>query len=288
MNTYDNWTTVESRKIKKKRPDLVSYSTENKINNINKINKINKITDYDKYEPNISNMGNESLKKLMCKNILTNGKCSYENKCLYAHNLNEQNMDHKRKLVYDIIMGRIPYINNDIQIDDEIYKIFIQLCKICDLCSKNKCPGGFNCKHGVFDKQYQVCADDLRDGVCYNITCSKIHLTNKGIKSLKELKLNFNLNDFENNKLIDYDDYKRSKYIKETGDINITENIDNYNDNMNIDNINRIFAKKQDINKNTTDCETESDNNSTGSVERIKEYLNYDSESDDCDVSIFS
>lgn len=306
MNKYDNWITVEPRKIKKKRTDIgynmgSSDITESKIIDYDKQDKYNRHDRYDKYDrydrydnTSTNNNGNISLKKLMCKNILTSGKCSYESKCLYAHTLNEQNMDTKRKLAYDIIMGRISYINNDMKIDDEIYKIFIQLCKICDMCVKNKCPGGFNCKHGVFDKQYQVCVDDLRDGVCYNISCSKIHLTNKGIKSLKELNI-----DLDDNKLSDSDDFKRIKPNK----IPHSE-FSNFNNNVNSD-MNIIFMKKinelNEINEiydtneiNVIDTindinnidDTDSDC-SLRSIERIKEYLNHDSESDDCDVSIF-
>ena len=38
-----------------------------------------------------------SKKTLICINIINNNYCNFGNNCLYAHNLNEQNINKKRQ-----------------------------------------------------------------------------------------------------------------------------------------------------------------------------------------------
>src|ERR1700722_17114726 len=66
---------------------------------------------YNKYQY-FYETDDENMKKILCNNMLIRGKCNYGNKCLYAHNIYEQNVDPIRKKAYDIIM-------NNKMIDDE-------------------------------------------------------------------------------------------------------------------------------------------------------------------------
>ncbi len=127
-----------------------------------------------------------SRKKIMCNNIITYGRCTYDTKCTYAHSFDEQNVDSMRRTAYDIVMHKVN--SSDVKITNGIYNVLLQFTKVCEMCAKNKCAGGLNCKFGVFDKRYQVCIDDLRDGLCVNTICNKIHLTNHGYMSLREFR----------------------------------------------------------------------------------------------------
>ncbi len=134
------------------------------------------------------NMNNN--KKIMCNNMITSGECKYSNRCLYAHSYEEQNVDELRKKAYDIIMGKKVILYTDV-ICDNIYAIFAQLTHVCIACMNNRCPGGFNCKFGTFNKKYQVCYSDLQTGECDDLQCEKIHLSEKGIKPIQCSRDNF-------------------------------------------------------------------------------------------------
>jgi hypothetical protein len=230
----DKWITVINKRsqIKKKENDIY--------------NKINMVYNYD----------DDNTKKILCNNILTMGECHYGNKCMYAHSLDEQNIEPIRKKAYDILndKGIINY-----RPDRELGKIFLQMTKVCEDCAKHKCPGGYNCKYGVCDKKYQICADDLRYGKCYNVECDNIHLTNKGL---------IPLNNTANKK--DLQLSKSRSYIK---NINIPNGILLSDD----------FFEKLHNEKNISESDSDE------SYERINNYLNYYSDSDEsCNESIFS
>lgn len=78
-----NWITVKNKK------PIKNKNTQNII-----------------YDKDIFNKENELLqtKKILCNNMIMRGKCNYGNKCNYAHNIEEQNVDMNRKKAYDIIM----------------------------------------------------------------------------------------------------------------------------------------------------------------------------------------
>ena len=42
-------------------------------------------------------------KMILCNNYISNNYCVYKNKCLYAHDINEQNIEQNRKKILDII-----------------------------------------------------------------------------------------------------------------------------------------------------------------------------------------
>ena len=202
----------------------------------------------------------DNVKKMLCNNVLISDECHYGDKCMYAHSLSEQNLDPVRKKAYDIIMGKetISY-----KPDKELGKTLLQLTKICEECNKNKCSGGYNCKYGVIDKKYQICADDLRYGICYNATCNNIHLTNKGL-----IPLNSN----NKNEII-----RIVKYNDKINNVNVPDGTLLSED---------FFMKLSKNNRRiTSDISDDSDDEST---ERIKAYLDQNSDSDkSCNESIF-
>jgi len=236
-NQGEKWITVMNKRsqLKKKESDI-----HNKL-------KINKDDD--------------NMKKMLCNNILVSGECHYGDKCMYAHTLAEQNMDAIRRKAYDIIFDKekISY-----RPDKELGRVLLQLTKVCDDCIKNKCPGGYNCKYGVFDKKYQVCIDDLRYGICYNTQCNNIHLTNKGLIPLNSTNKNETLNII--------------KYADKIKNINIPDGTLLSDDFF-------IRLGKNNKSKNLND---RIDSDSEDSTERIKEYLDHNSDSDkSCNESIF-
>ncbi|AYV80824.1 MAG: hypothetical protein Harvfovirus7_21 [Harvfovirus sp.] len=205
----------------------------------------------------------KNMKKVLCNNVLMSQTCHYGDKCMYAHSLDDQNVDTVRRKAYDILDGRegISY-----KPDRELSKTFLQLTKICDACCKNKCPGGYNCKYGVFDKKYQICADDLRYGICYNTTCNNIHLTNRGLIPLNSIGLQ------EPIKIIKFTD--RSKSVSVPDGTLLSED---------------FFQNLGKSSRNTYDIdESSEEEDMTNTKERIKEFLEENSDSDrSCDESIF-
>lgn len=217
----------------------------------------------DGYNKSRTKENDNNVKKMLCNNILEYGTCHYGDKCMYAHSLSEQNVDPIRKKAYDIILDKekISY-----KPDKELSRTLLQLTKVCDDCDKKKCSGGYNCKYGVIDKKYQICADDLRYGICYNETCNCIHLTNKGL-----IPLNCN-NKNETIRVIKYTD--KNKKINIPHGTLITED---------------FFLKLSGGNKQKkNDYDSDDSENEFADVERIKKYLNENSDSDkSCDESIF-
>jgi len=123
---------------------------------------------------------NENYKKILCKNINNVGKCIYNNKCLYAHSLEEQNVEPIRILAYDMIKKDENLSHIDLSRNKYLYNNLLSLAKECEICLDKKCTGGYNCKHGTCDKKYTICQIDLNKGTC-DEKCGKIHLTKKGL-----------------------------------------------------------------------------------------------------------
>jgi len=141
-----------------------------KKNNSTKNTILKEINDYKK----------DNYKKILCKNIMASIDCIYGDKCLYAHDLSEQKMDHVRKIAYDMIMKDMDLRNINIALNKGLYNTFIILSRICEKCEENVCTGGYNCKHGACRKKYIVCQNDLNKGTCLG-DCNMIHLTAKGL-----------------------------------------------------------------------------------------------------------
>lgn len=151
-----------------------------------------------KYNDNFSrDEKNDNFKTILCKNITSFGKCAYCDKCLYAHNLDEQKVEPLRNRAYKMIKGTENLSNIDLTKDQPIYDCLLSLTKLCHYCDEKTCTGGYNCKHGACDAIYVICHTDLTKGTCDG-KCGKKHLSKKGlipycIKVVKNLKTIVNI-----------------------------------------------------------------------------------------------
>jgi hypothetical protein len=137
---------------------------------------------------------NENLKKILCKNIINEGKCIYGAKCLYAHSLDDQNIDRNREIAYQMIKKDDELSHINLSKNDKLYNSLITLSKLCEKCEKGECTGGYNCKYGACKSTFVVCLVDLNKGTC-NEKCNKVHLTGKklipyGISLINEKSVN--------------------------------------------------------------------------------------------------
>lgn len=129
-----------------------------------------------------SNLNN--TKKIICFNIINLDKCIYNEKCKYAHSLDEQLIDIYRQKAINLLKSNDLSKLNLIKYK-HIRKNLITLTKICKDCINKKCPGGYNCKFGACSYDLLICKDDLFYGNCENLNCDKgKHLTNKHLLSL--------------------------------------------------------------------------------------------------------
>lgn len=235
LDDENNWTFVESKKKQVYVP---------KINN-----KL-----FDSSEKN--------LKKILCNNILKYKKCTYGNKCMYAHSLEEQNVDNIKKRAYDILRSE-NIMDIDLSKEDKLAKIFLQFTKICPDCKNKVCPGGYNCKYGAMDEKYIICYDDVTLGNCRKENCNYIHLTKRGIKPISHNVIK-QPSRIENN-------FKRNFQLTNISNGTV---------------LNDDFFVSLGLNKNNS-SDVDSDGESMESIEKIKEYLEeYDSD-ENCDKSIF-
>lgn len=141
-----------------------------------------------------------NLKKILCKNIIINKFCKYDNKCLYAHSLEEQNINCSRKYAYDIIKSTNDLSDIDLNEDINLYTSLVQLSVYCHNCVNNTCTGGYNCKYGACKYEYIVCLTDLNFNNCTDTTCKKIHLSKRNLRPIKLIncdnELNINIRKF--------------------------------------------------------------------------------------------
>jgi len=122
----------------------------------------------------------QSKKRILCYNIVTDGKCPYGTNCLYAHSLSDQNIDPLRKKIYSLLTSNVLLNDIDIINDNEAYKVFLQLTRTCYGCANGKCPGGYNCKNGAISAKHTICYTDFQFGNCQNSSmCDKLHLTRR-------------------------------------------------------------------------------------------------------------
>lgn len=186
----------------------------------------------------------ENFKTILCKNITSYGKCAYCDKCLYAHTLEEQNVEPIRKQAYKLIKNTENLSNIDLTKDQQLYENLLTLTKLCQYCEEKTCTGGYNCKHGACDKMYVICHMDLTKGTCDN-KCGKKHLSKKGlipycVKVVKNLKTAVNI---PSATIINDDFFKRLEEnitnVKSTNDLE-WDDIDDTND------MNKIVCNKDD------------------------------------------
>lgn len=130
----------------------------------------------------INNKIRDNSKKILCHNMLNKQKCNYGYKCMYAHCLKEQKIEPLRHKIYTLITHTTDLSHIDLINDPVLYDNFIQLTRICSLCNKNQCPGGYNCRNGAINFEYKICYDDLVYGNCKKrATCQSVHLTDRGL-----------------------------------------------------------------------------------------------------------
>ena len=141
--------------------------------------------------------------------------------------------------------------------------------------------------------------DDLKSGICYNMSCSKIHLTNKGIKSLNEyqnMKKEKN-NNKDNNLNKQETVYESIRWIDDYESIvKEDDNKNKVNHVMDDDNKNKVNHVMDDdiienifkISKHMNDIYDDiTDDDDIEIINKVKHYLNDNSDSDDCNRSIF-
>jgi hypothetical protein len=156
--------------------DDSEYKKPNKFLNFRNL----KFDNYSNKKKPFLNKNNH--KKIMCQNFLNDNFCTYKDKCLYAHDRNEQKIDIKRQKIFDILNSDTDLSTLDYQKNKEIYKELQLFTKICPECIINKCTGGNNCRFGTPYQKYLICYDDLNYGSCKDDFCEKIHLTKRNLK----------------------------------------------------------------------------------------------------------
>lgn len=193
----ETFSSPDSDDINKNINNQNENSNDSDTSDINSINDENntehnlnfraiKLNKYYNKKKNINKKNNYDLKlnhkKIMCQNIINNNCCIYQDKCLYAHSLQEQKIDIKRKKIYELLDSTDDLSNIEPYKYKELYKELQIFTKLCNDCMNNKCTGGFNCKFGAPLIKYLVCYDDLNYGNCTDNECTKIHLTKRALK----------------------------------------------------------------------------------------------------------
>ena len=226
---------------------FISDNLLDKKNDINDINNI--ITKYKE----VNNNNNNNKKKILCYNILNKGSCSYGSKCVYAHSIEEQNINNNLLDAYNIIKNNFSLENIDIINNKKLFNALLHITKLCTLCIKGICPGGLNCKFGTCSKKYQVCKYDLLNGNCPDKEsyCKLIHLTDRCLIPYNIQKNRYynknnnestNNNYFLNKKLLTTESIKTIKYTNnidkysmsdDDSSIDTDTDTDTYNENIN-------------------------------------------------------
>ena len=193
---------------------------------------------------------NYNQKKILCNNYIVNDNCAYGNKCLYAHNISEQNIDSTRQKVLDIINSSDDLSKLDLNNSNNKFLLrdLLIYTRVCENCKKNKCTGGYNCKFGACSDDHVICYDNLNYDNCKNKNCNFIHLTKRGLKPIYS-KIYYTINNID--------------FINKNNKINNNIFSQNYllnciNDILNIDDINNI--NKLFLNENYNNIDTDDDN----------------------------
>jgi hypothetical protein len=122
-----------------------------------------------------------NFKKLLCYNIVNNMKCLYKNKCMFAHDIEEQIKEPNRDFIYNMIYTMNDLSNINIKENRELFEELLIFTKECKNCINNKCPGGYNCKYGVCLKKLKICYNDLLYGKC-TLQLNEEQMNNKKLK----------------------------------------------------------------------------------------------------------
>lgn len=220
---------------------------------------------------------NNNMKKILCNNIISGKKCNYGNKCLYAHSLDEQNVNPIRAKVYDILSKNNDLSDINLIEDNKLYEALCQLTKVCSSCERQICNGGKNCRNGAISKTFKICYDDLVYGNCKYAKCNFVHLTNRGLvaylkqkNKAKHEKMNLLKNNSSSTGVKNYFQYKFN-YKKNKSD-DILKNTDDDENENNL--VEYLFMTK---NLNVESSDSYADEN----IDDIIEYLNNDNDSSD-------
>lgn len=287
------------------------YNTHNKHNSsfrgtsvINMNNNNNK--------SNNDNDNNSNSKRMLCKNMLTTHSCKYGQKCMYAHSLNEQKIDPIKHKVYTILRNNNDLDKLDLINDKELFTTLLQLTKLCKLCVKGICQGGYNCFNGAIDIKFKVCYDDLMYGQCKKYVCNCVHLTERKLVPYYAQKKKYeNKYDLIRNKrpINQQTKYKILRAKRELNnpiykpisdqDTSISENTDIDNDDIKNCVQNTLLTEKTlfkyfgksssiSISNNSGSYDNSSDSSEDiNQTEKMIEYLNRDNTDDLCNQSIF-
>ena len=257
----------------------------------------------------ISN-GKDNCKKILCYNMLNKKKCNYGNKCMYAHSLAEQKIEPLRHKIYSIIKYNTDLSNIDLSVDHNLYENLLQLTRVCSLCSKGQCPGGYNCRNGAINYKLRICYDDLVYGHCKRVSCHSVHLTEKGLKCYNKTKndeIFINVKEPEDSKILNDDINEIISTCKSSSNDNRSCTLDyrkiiNENNNKpvikNNNQNNKFNKKRQELNDvtgilltesfflnqlaNKNNCEDNSSESDKGEdVEKMIEYFNNNSSDDE-------
>lgn len=166
-------------------------------------------------------------KKILCFNITNNIICTYGQKCMYAHSLNEQKIEPMRHKVYTILKNNNDLSKLNLINDPKLLDTMLQLTKICIMCVKNSCPGGYNCRNGAINTKFRICYDDLIYGKCKRLNCTSVHLTSRNLvpynvqkQSHDDKTHNDKTHDdksYDDKSLYDKSHYDKSSYDKSQG-----------------------------------------------------------------------
>ena len=228
-----------------------------------------------------------SKKKVMCYNMLNKKQCDYGIKCVYAHNLSEQKIIPLRHKAYTIIKTVTDLSNINLILDNKLYEMLLQLTKVCILCSKDACPGGYNCRYGAINSKCKICYDDLVYGNCKKPSCQSIHLTTRGLIPYFKQKNKNKMSDESQNSSGDSTD--NDKFAKKRLGFN-KKYYDNNKLKTQLNDIQGVLLTEKFILNHfgkiyTSDID--SDSNSTEDVDKMIQYFNDDTENNSDDESIF-
>lgn len=126
-------------------------------------------------------------KRLICFSVINKTKCNYQEKCIYAHSLEEQYVDEDKFFFYQIVLDKnlMNFFSLTNPKTDDIYQCLFLFTQICNKCLTNKCTGGFNCRNGICHPSLKICRNDFLTGQCSN-NIVKIEIDNRIIHKFEK------------------------------------------------------------------------------------------------------
>ena len=221
-NNNNSWN-IKNKNILK----ILDESNKNNVNNqsteyFNLKYKKNWVKKKKKVVPQVENLINNNKitkNRILCFNMLNSNNCSYFDKCIYAHSLEEQTVDQNRQEALNILKME-DLKNCDLIKNYNLKTNLLVLTKLCNDCINKVCPGGYNCKYGACNKEILICNNDFYKGDCKNFIennkcINGVHLTLYNLVPLVKQELLYN---FPDNKFILQKDNnlkkkKKQKYV---------------------------------------------------------------------------